>query len=87
MQSALMPEEKKRNTYRLYLSDEDAALMARGSEITELSQSEYMSKLMCAALRCISENNYRMPLPLRFRICEDEPRAGSRVPLSRQVKV
>lgn len=60
----------KRNTYRLYLNDEDSALMQRAAEVTELSQSELMSKLMAAALRAVAQNDYRLPLPLRFQISE-----------------
>lgn len=74
---AHMAEATKRNTYRLYLNDEDTALMQRAAEVTELSQSELMSKLMSAALRAVAKNDYRFPLPLRFAVSEGISEAPS----------
>lgn len=65
-----MAATTKRNTYRLYLNDEDAGLMLKAAEVTELSQAEVMSKLLSAALRAIAKNDFRMPLPLKFEIVE-----------------
>ena len=62
--------ETKRNTFRLYLNEEDTELMTRAARTTELSQSELMSKLMSAALRAIARNDNRLPLPLKFQILE-----------------
>jgi hypothetical protein len=60
----------KRNTFRLYLNEEDTSLMTKASEVTELSQAELMSKLMSAALRAVAQNAFRFPLPLKFQILE-----------------
>jgi hypothetical protein len=49
-----MPETK-RNTFRLYLNEEDTAALKRSAEVTELGQSELMSKLMSAALRAVAQ--------------------------------
>jgi len=62
----------KRNTFRLYLNDEDTALMQGAAEATELGQSELMSKLMTAALRAVAQNGNRIPLPLKFAILEPQ---------------
>lgn len=61
----------KPNTFRLYLNEEDTALMSKICEVTECGQSELLSRLMAAALRCVAANNHRFPLPLRFRIQEE----------------
>jgi hypothetical protein len=63
----------KRNTFRLYLNEQDTLLMHKAAEVTELGQSELMSKLMSAALRAVAANDYRLPLPLKFRIAEGLP--------------
>ena len=67
----------KRNTFRLYLNEEDTALMVKAAEVTELGQSELMSKLLSAALRAVALNDFRFPLPLKFLIADglsEEPK-------------
>ena len=63
----------KRNTYRLYLNDEDTAVMKKAAEVTELSQSELMSKLLSASLKAVAQNGYRFPLPLKLQIIDTIP--------------
>lgn len=74
----------KRNTFRLYLNEEDATRLQKSADTTELAQSEVMSKLMSAALRAVEKNGYRMPLPLRFQIVEDAFSLNEEKPKSRR---
>lgn len=70
--------EKKPNTYRVYLNDEDSALMVKICQTTELGQSELLSKLMSAALRAVASNDCRITLPLRLKISEGEEKNDPR---------
>jgi hypothetical protein len=63
--------DTKRTSHRIYLSDENVELMCRGAEATELSKSEFLSKLAVAALKAVAENNFKIGLPLRFRVLDD----------------
>lgn len=58
----------KANTYRIYLNEDDARQMKDIAEFTELGHTELLSKLVSSGLRCLTENNKRIPLPLKFRI-------------------
>jgi len=81
-----MSEATKRNTFRLYLNEKDTALMKKASEVTELGQSELMSKLMSAALRAVARNEFRFPLPLQFLVSPipDDPGSLISVGVSRR---
>ena len=68
-----MAAATKSNTFRLYLNEEDTALMRKAAETTELSQADLMSKLMSAALRSVALNQFRFPLPLKFEIVDGIP--------------
>lgn len=58
----------KPNVHRVYLNDEDTALMKTACQRTELGQSELLSKLVKSALRAVAANDYRLALPLRLKV-------------------
>lgn len=60
----------KRNTYRVYLDEQDSALLGRAIEATEFKQGELLNKLTSAALRALAENGNRFTTPLKLRIVD-----------------
>jgi hypothetical protein len=64
----------KPTTYRVYLGEEDAALLKQICQRTELGQEELLKKIAIAGLRAINADEMRVALPLRFVVAgESEP--------------
>jgi len=61
----------KRNTYRYYLSQEQAEVMQRGLAKTELSQSNLLTMIVVAGLRCLDASEWRFTPPLKFKLQDD----------------
>lgn len=78
-----MAASTKANTYRVYLNDENAGLMGKICEATELSQSELLTKLLVASLQSVKANNYRITLPLRFSMIDSAVESESLKPARR----
>lgn len=68
-----MATQTKGNTLRLYLRDEELALLQKLTEVLEIPQTEIMSRIMTAGIRALSQAGHRMPLPLKFQIDEALP--------------
>ena len=76
-----MLTHKKGKPSRLYILEDDESSLAKLCESTGLTSTMVMTLLVSAGLKAAVENNYRLPLPLRFRISQeaDLPRIKSRI--------
>lgn len=80
MHSLSMATPTKPNIYRVYLNAGDVELMKKICEVTELGQSELLSKLMVSAIRSVADNNCRFPLPLKFAVMDGITEDNTRLP-------
>jgi hypothetical protein len=63
-----MPAKIKPNTFRVYLNEEDTALLAGICGKTEQGQTELLSRIAKAGLLAIAQNDNSFHLPLRFDV-------------------
>jgi hypothetical protein len=68
-----MSDEKKPTTFRVYLGDDDEALLREICNYTELGQTELLSKIAVSGIRAIMANSRHVSLPLRFVVETQEP--------------
>lgn len=55
-------------TYRVYLGEDDTALLKQICLKTELGREELLKKIAIAGIRALMANEMRVMLPLRFEI-------------------
>ena len=60
----------KKNQVRLYVSDADKHTLERLAEVTGLSEANVLSVLVAASLSTMKANDYRMNLPLKFKVSD-----------------
>ena len=74
-------EQLKRKQVRVYLDPDQEKALARVCQIAPtLSESSIMTVLLDGALRAIESNGWKLPLPLRFSIVEENPIAVRNLP-------
>ena len=83
-----MPAKKPGNSVRLWISNEDLEHLKALSEVTEVTQTELMTKILHSGIKAIVENNYRLMLPLTFKMVDGHGESAHRVtrPISKPLK-
>lgn len=66
-----MLSHKKGKPSRLYILEDDEAALEKLCESTGLTSTMVMTLLVSAGLKAACENNYRLPLPLKFKIVQE----------------
>lgn len=74
----------KPTTYRVYLGEDDTALLKEICQHTELGQEEILKKIAIAGIRAIMHNDRRVTFPLRFSI--EQPESAPLLMLRDQLK-
>ena len=74
-------DQLKRKQVRVYLDPDQEKALARVCQIAPtLSESSIMTVLLDGALKAIESNGWKLPLPLRFRVLEENPIAVQNYP-------
>jgi hypothetical protein len=62
--------KKNRKQVRVYLDTEEDEMLTAivGATEGKLSESDVMTMILSAALKSIRDNDYRFPIPLRFKV-------------------
>jgi hypothetical protein len=67
-----MPAKRDGYPVQVSLSQEDLDYLQETANRTEISKAEILRRITHAALKAIAANSYRITLPLRFAVIEEE---------------
>jgi uncharacterized membrane-anchored protein len=78
-------DQLKRKQVRVYLDPDHEKALAKVCKLAPtLSESSIMTILLDSALKAVESNGWKIPLPLTFRVVDEQPIKMS-LPSSRQM--